>query len=141
MTGMGWLKMNPSNESLVLRVSCAAQIGREAGQTRRLVFVKSISLNWWQVSFIMADPYFEQTVNALIYELFFSQELHAAGRRFFELAAAASPARPAPPSESAAWLDWYGEQFKKLSAPGHPLRVALDKLQTLDFVRIFQRQA
>jgi hypothetical protein len=84
--------------------------------------------------------YFEQTVNALVYELFFPEELHAAGLRFFELAAA-SPAPARPPSETAARLDWHRDQFKKLSAPGHPLRVALDKLQTLDLVRIIEGHA
>jgi hypothetical protein len=84
--------------------------------------------------------YFEQTVNALVYELFFPEELHAAGLRFFELAAA-SPAPAKPPSETAARLDWHRDQFKKLSAPGHPLRVALDKLQTLDLVRIIEGHA
>ena len=28
--------------------------------------------------------------------------------------------------------------FQKLQAPGHPLRIALDKLQTLDLVRIIE---
>ncbi len=85
--------------------------------------------------------YFEQTVNALVYELFFPQELHAAVLNFFELAAATPIAKPMNPPASAAGLDWYREQFKKLSAPGHPLRVALDKLQTLDLVRIIEGQA
>lgn len=85
--------------------------------------------------------YFEQTVNALVYELFFPQELHAASLKFFELAAVTPIAKPMNPPASAAGLDWYREQFKKLSAPGHPLRVALDKLQTLDLVRIIEGQA
>jgi hypothetical protein len=85
--------------------------------------------------------YFEQTVNALVYELFFPQELHAAGLKFFELAATTPIAKPMNPPASAAGLDWYREQFKKLSAPGHPLRVALDKLQTLDLVRIIEGHA
>jgi hypothetical protein len=82
--------------------------------------------------------YFEQTVNALVYELFFPQELHAADVKFFELATTTPIAKPTNPPASAAGLEWYREQFKKLSAPGHPLRVALDKLQTLDLVRILE---
>jgi hypothetical protein len=85
--------------------------------------------------------YFEQTVNALVYELFFPQELHAAGLHFFELAASALPAQAKLPPETASRMDWFRNQFKKLSAPGHPLRVALDKLQTLDLVRIIEGHA
>ena len=85
--------------------------------------------------------YFEQTVNALVYELFFAQELHAASLHFFEFTAAASSAPAKPPSDTAARMDWYREQFKILSAPGHLLRVALDKLQTLDLVRIIEGHA
>jgi hypothetical protein len=84
--------------------------------------------------------YFEQIVNALVYELFFAEELHAAGLHYFELIAV-SPIPAKPPSETAVRLDWYRDQFKKLSAPGHPLRIALDKLQTLDLVRIIEAQA
>jgi len=85
--------------------------------------------------------YFEQMMNALVYELFFPQELHAAGLKFFELASATPIAKPMNPSASAGGLEWYREQFKILSATGHPLRVALDKLQTLDLIRIIEGQA
>ena len=84
--------------------------------------------------------YFQQTVNALVYELYFPQEVHASSLNLFELTAS-SAALSKPPSETAARLDWYRDQFKQLSAPGHPLRVALDKLQTLDLVRIIEGQA
>jgi len=80
-------------------------------------------------------------MNALVYELFFPQELHAAGLKFFELASATPIAKPMNPSASAGGLEWYREQFKILSATGHPLRVALDKLQTLDLIRIIEGQA
>ncbi|MGH7989816.1 MAG: hypothetical protein ACREDS_06495, partial [Limisphaerales bacterium] len=86
--------------------------------------------------------YFEQTVNALVYELFFPQELHTASLHCFDLVtAAALPAPDQLPPETAARLDWHRQQFKKWSAPGHPLRVALDKLQTLDLVRIIEGHA
>lgn len=47
----------------------------------------------------------------------------------------------AVPSETVARLDRYRDQFKKLRAAGHPLRGALDKLQTLDLVGIIEGHA
>jgi hypothetical protein len=84
--------------------------------------------------------YLEQTVNALVYELFFQHELHVAGLRFFELAASL-PAPATTPSDTAVRLDSLRKLYTKWSAPGHPLRIALDKLQTLDLVRIIEGHA
>jgi len=82
--------------------------------------------------------YFEQTVNALVYELFFPDELRSADLRFFEIVAA-TIANPSKLEVNANLrLEGYRSQFQKVSAPGHPLRVALDKLQTLDLVRIIE---
>lgn len=83
--------------------------------------------------------FFEQVINALVYELFFAEELHAAGLRFFDLVNNANlPALDSLPAAKAARLQALFDLFQNLQAPGHPLRIALDKLQTLDLVRIIE---
>jgi len=83
--------------------------------------------------------FYEQVINALVYELFFSEELHAAGLGFFDLVNDASlPTLDSLPSSKEARLQGLFDLFQKLQMPGHPLRIALDKLQTLDLVRIVE---
>lgn len=83
--------------------------------------------------------FYEQVVNALVYELFFPEELHTVGLRFFDLVNDASvPTLDSLPSQKSARLQALFDLFQKLQAPGRPLRIALDKLQTLDLVRIVE---
>lgn len=82
---------------------------------------------------------FEQIINALVYELFLSDELHSSGLHFFSLMNDVSwPTLDSLPSSQSARLEALFGLFQKLQAPGHPLRIALDKLQTLDLVRIVE---
>jgi adenine-specific DNA-methyltransferase len=83
--------------------------------------------------------FYEQVINALVYELFFSEDIRAAGLDFFGLVNNANlPTLDSLPTSNESRLQGLFDLFKKLQMPGHPLRVALDKLQTLDLVRIIE---
>jgi hypothetical protein len=86
--------------------------------------------------------FFEQVINALVYELFFSDEIHSSSLHFFDLVNAANlPLLTALPSQKSARIQTLFDLFHKLQAPGHPLRIALDKLQTLDLVRTVEEKS
>ncbi len=81
--------------------------------------------------------YWEQALNGLVYELYFPDEVHDAGLQLFDLVEQA--ALPESDSISAADpLPKLRQAFEKLYDGTHPLRIALDKLQTLDTVRIIE---
>jgi adenine-specific DNA-methyltransferase len=85
----------------------------------------------------LMQSYMERLLNGLVYELYFSQELHAAGLRLFDLVAQVK----LPNLEKfvdAKKLPVLRELFQDLYDPNHPVRIALDKLQTLDVVRIIE---
>ena len=84
--------------------------------------------------------FMEQWVNALVYELFFPQELHAAGLHFFELIQALK----LTPLDSLAESERLTEMqalFKTTYASDHKLRQALYKLGSLDLVRTIEGKA
>jgi type I restriction-modification system DNA methylase subunit len=78
--------------------------------------------------------YFEQWVNALVYELFFPQELHNAGLNFFRLA---QKAKLRPVSEMTE-LSQLAMLFENLYQREHPLRQSLYRLDSLKTVRILE---
>ena len=81
--------------------------------------------------------YFEQILNGLVYELYFPEELHAAGLHLFDAVAKAKlPAIETIPEEDR--LPRLRTLFETLYDGTHPLRIALAKLQTLDTVRIIE---
>ena len=91
---------------------------------------------------LAAALFFEQLVNCLIYELFFTKELHAAELHFFALLEDAGlPVLNSLPPGRLARLEELLRLSQKLQSPGNPVRVALDKLQTLDLVRIVEGPA
>ncbi|HRY49123.1 MAG TPA: Eco57I restriction-modification methylase domain-containing protein [Candidatus Paceibacterota bacterium] len=85
--------------------------------------------------------YFELWLNALVYELFFPAELHAAGLQFFDLTAQHTLPALSAWSEITERLSKIRDRYEQLSAGGHALRVALETLQTLDLVRIIEGKA
>ena len=90
---------------------------------------------------LMLD-YYEELLNALVYELYLPEELHAAGLKMFErVAAAGLPALDTLPKAPAARLIALREKFEECHAPAHPLRAALQKLHTLDPIRIIEGKA
>ncbi|HVR34242.1 MAG TPA: hypothetical protein VMS21_00145 [Methylomirabilota bacterium] len=87
--------------------------------------------------------YWERLVNGLVYELCFPDELHAAGLRLFDpVAQAQMPVLASLPEADR--LPRLRQKFAELhpvKRDAHPLRIALDKLQTLDTVRIIESKA
>jgi type I restriction-modification system DNA methylase subunit len=84
--------------------------------------------------------YFEQWVNALVYELFFPEPLHAAELHFFQLAEAAKLeplARMKPGTE----LARLRTKFEQLYKSDHPLRQSLFALDSIEEVRIIEGKA
>jgi hypothetical protein len=82
--------------------------------------------------------YFEQWVNALVYELFFPQELHAAGLRFFDLTAKHALPPLSEWNEQSERLCKIRERFELLYDLKHPLRASLFSLGSLELVRIIE---
>ena len=84
--------------------------------------------------------YWERVLNGLVYELYFPEEVHGAGLRLFELVEAAHlpDVNALPESER---LPRLRQKFEELHDGAHSLRIALDKLQTLDTVRIIEGKA
>jgi hypothetical protein len=84
--------------------------------------------------------YWERILNGLVYELYFPEEVHCAGLHLFDLVEKAKlPDVNALAEEDR--LPRLRQKFEELHDGGHPLRIALDKLQTLDTVRIIEGKA
>lgn len=84
--------------------------------------------------------YFEQWVNALVYELFFPGPLHTAGLHFFILAEQAN-LRPLSRMQKGNELSQLRAQFEELYAPKHPLRQGLFALDSIEEIRIIEGKA
>ena len=84
--------------------------------------------------------YWEQILNGLVYELYFPDEVHGAGLRLFDLVEQAGLPDIETIAESQR-LPTLREKFEDLYEGQHPVRIALDKLQTLDTVRIIEGKA
>lgn len=90
---------------------------------------------------LMRD-YYEQILNALVYELYLPDELHDAGLHIFDLVAAAKlPRIDNDKKDAPAKLVALRRKFEELYAPSHPLRAALQKLYTLEPIRIIEGKA
>jgi adenine-specific DNA-methyltransferase len=83
---------------------------------------------------------FEQVLNGLVYELYFPDELHEASLHLFDLVKKAKLPDIEATAESER-LEVLRDKFEDLYDGNHPLRIALDKLQTLDTVRIIEGKA
>lgn len=84
--------------------------------------------------------YWERVLNGLVYELYFPEELHAAGLRLFDLVASADLPDVTALAEKDR-LPRLRQKFEELHDGAHPLKVALQKLQTLVTVRIIEGKA
>jgi hypothetical protein len=84
--------------------------------------------------------FFEQWVNALAYELFFPQELHAADLHFFDLIQAEALPQLSNLAESDR-LPRLRKLFQTTYASEHKLRQALYRLGSLDLVRTIEGKA
>ena len=81
--------------------------------------------------------YWERVLNGLVYELYFPEEVHGAGLHLFDVFGDAQVADPNNGPESSR-LKVLRASFERLYDGTHPLRIALDKLQTLDTIRIIE---
>ena len=81
--------------------------------------------------------YFEQLLNALVYELYFGDELHEAGLSTFELVSRSQPPVPAA-LPTAARLTQLREYFTTIYHVDHPIRRTLHALQSLETIRIIE---
>jgi len=81
--------------------------------------------------------YFEQILNALVYELYFPEDLNAKGLRFFNLVEEAElPAIGSIPKGTR--LGTIRHHFEQIYDLKHPIRAALQTLQSLDVVRTIE---
>jgi adenine-specific DNA-methyltransferase len=110
------------------------------------------TLSWFHDAFVFLsgsaqtqprDPlmrdYYEQILNALVYELYLPEEVHAAGLNFFELVEAARlPQIDPAKSGSDSQLSALRRKFEDLYSPAHPLRAALQKLHALEPIKIME---
>ena len=78
--------------------------------------------------------YFEQWVNAMVYQLFFPEELRTAQLDFFNLLSKANLASVDKDDR----LNQLRRRFEDLYDPSHPLRGALFALQSLELVRTIE---
>jgi adenine-specific DNA-methyltransferase len=81
--------------------------------------------------------YWERVLNGLVYELYFPAEVHEAGLHLFDLVDQSNIPDVCVVPESTL-LRTLRTKFEELYDGTHPLRIALDKLQTLDTVRIIE---
>lgn len=84
--------------------------------------------------------YWERLLNGLVYELYFPEEVHGAGLRLFELVSKVKLPEITGAAETK-HLPQTRKVFEELHDGAHPIRIALDKLQTLDLVRIIEGEA
>lgn len=90
---------------------------------------------------LMRD-YYEQILNAMVYELYLPDDLHTAGLHFFDLVLAAKlPRIDSKKKDVSAQLASLHRKFEELYAPNHPIRAALQKLHTLEPIRIIEGKA
>jgi adenine-specific DNA-methyltransferase len=84
--------------------------------------------------------YWERALNGLVYELYFQEEVNGAGLRFFDLLEQVGlPPLDGMPDRDR--LPRLRQIFEAIHDSAHPLRIALDKLQTLDTVRVIEGNA
>jgi adenine-specific DNA-methyltransferase len=84
--------------------------------------------------------YFERILNGLAYELYFPEELHEAHLHIFDLVAKDSELSKATSTEELQLSD-ARNLLEGLFDGSNPLRIALEKLQTLDSVRVIEGKA
>lgn len=80
--------------------------------------------------------YFEQWLDAMVYQLFFPEDLRSAQLDFFDLFSESNLRSDSFSPENR--LDKLRNEFEELYSPSHPLRGALFALQSLEVVRAIE---
>jgi hypothetical protein len=88
----------------------------------------------------LVAAYFEQLVNALVYELFFPEPLHNAGLQFFRLAEHAN-IRPLSEVQRGQEFSEVRAKFEELYASDNRMRQSLFALDSIEEVRIIEGKA
>ncbi len=81
--------------------------------------------------------YFEQLINGLVYELYFPEELEAAGKTLLSHLGELKPFTKEMNEEEK--LVVIQSEFNRLYDPGHPIHNNLETLDSVDEVRIIQK--
>jgi adenine-specific DNA-methyltransferase len=82
--------------------------------------------------------YLQRVLNGLVYELYFPDDMRGAGLRLFDVVAQAKLPNVSGIPDGGR-LAALRQVFEALYDGVHPLRIALDKIQTLDTVRVIER--
>jgi TaqI-like C-terminal specificity domain/Eco57I restriction-modification methylase len=88
---------------------------------------------------ILLAGYFEQWVNALVYELFLPDKLHDAGLHFFDISTRLHLC-PLAEMEGAPWVE-LRTLFEDVYRAEHPLRQSLFSLSSIEEIRIIEGEA
>jgi len=116
----------PSDGSIHMIFSVLRWLNTELGHPLSASERDSLMMAFW-----------EQLLNALIYELYFPDEVHGAGLHILDLTQQAGlPEVDKIPEKNR--LSTLRKKFEELHDGTHPVRQALDKLQTLEAVRIIE---
>jgi len=132
-----FIKHLPVAEANRQQVECILSCVDVLLSTRRLLADPSYTQN-------SRDPllsaYLERILNGLVYELYFPEELHASGLHIFDAVGEAKlPNVETIPKQNR--LAELRTKFEGLYDGKDPLRIALDRLQTLDTIRIIEGKA
>lgn len=125
------------------------------GQEEQILIKLCLALHWLhadttvQSSDFPRDPdmrqFYERVLNGLVYELYLPDELHEAGLHLFDLVESAQlpdlGALTNSQKDTKQRLRLLREKFEELAELRHPLRAALQKLSTLDSVRIIESKS
>ena len=120
----------------------AAQKDQLVHQVELITFLENAVIDHPNPRDPLMRDYYEDILNALVYELYMSDDLQAAGLHFFDLVAAAKlPVVQSDTTDSADQIKSLRTKFEEIYEPSHPLRAALQKLRTLEPIRIIEGKA
>ncbi|MCQ3950072.1 MAG: hypothetical protein DPW14_09650 [Planctomycetes bacterium] len=87
---------------------------------------------------LMASKYFEQLIDALVYELYLPEEFEHGNSMFSLVSAIQLPPVPKKPKDAVTLLF---PLFEKLFAPDHPIRKALFFLDSSETIQVIERKS
>lgn len=84
----------------------------------------------------LQSSYFEQLIDGLVYELYFPEEIHAAGKEILPHLGELTPLTEEMSEEEK--LAVIRREFERLYDPNHPVRNHLETLDSVEEVRIIR---
>ena len=123
---------NVQNGYFRFKTQYCEQLSIPAASSRQQALLSALT-----VARVGLDPRFEQLINGLVYELFFPDDLHAAGIRLFDACEREHITRLATLQGAA--LQTEAEALaERIFSNSHPIYAMLFDLQALDVVRIIE---